>query len=235
MSKNQVYRLTALLGLLWGAPALAQTPPEPTPPAEPAAASPPPPAANAPLVGQVVNPLKLENPYASIRLGLLVQPQYEAIGSPAADSVTQNLYLRRTRVLIGGTLLKYFDYFFDTDYPNLFKGATFETAAGAVFEKNSPGLNIQDAFITAKPFENYFKLDAGFMLPPLAHNTVQSAATLYGWDYFQNSFRSTGSFGNSAPDPVGRDLGVQARGLVLGDHLEYRVGLFHGTREAAGA
>ena len=30
---------------------------------------------------------------------------------------------------------------------------------------------------------------------------------------------------------MGRDLGVQARGLLFGDHLEYRLGLFQGRRE----
>ena len=33
------------------------------------------------------------------------------------------------------------------------------------------------------------KLDAGFMLPPLSHNSLESAAKLYGPDYFINSFR----------------------------------------------
>ena len=57
--------------------------------------------------------------------------------------------------------------------------------------KNTPGMNIQDAFATAKPFGDVFKVDAGYMLPPLAHNAIQGAGTLYSWDYFANSFRST--------------------------------------------
>ena len=32
------------------------------------------------------------------------------------------------------------------------------------------------------------KIDAGYMLPPMAHNAVQSAASLYSWDYFAFSF-----------------------------------------------
>jgi hypothetical protein len=163
---------------------------------------------------------------------MLLQPQYEAIGSPTANAVTQNLFLRRTRVLIGGTLFKVFDYFFDTDYPNLLK-TTENNAANTADVKNTPGMNIQDAFVTYKPVHDVFKIDAGFMLPPLSHNAVQGATTLYGWDYFQNTFRSTGVFGTAAPDPVGRDLGVEARGLVLDDHLEYRVGMFQGLRNAS--
>lgn len=247
---------TVLMVLCRAGLAMAQTPAEP---AQPQPAAPPPPPATpapeaaapvapapkaAPMVGEIVNPLKVETPNASIRLGLLLQPQYEAIGNALDNGITNNLYLRRTRVLLGGSLLKYFEYFLDTDYPNLFKSATVTPAGGppeSETVKSSPGLNIQDAYATFKPlaglpdtdrsFRDYVKLDAGFMLPPLAHNAVQGATTLYGWDYFANSFRSTGSFHNAAPDPVGRDLGVQLRGLVLWDHLEYRLGLFQGIRD----
>ncbi|MEO8900303.1 MAG: hypothetical protein ABI488_01765 [Polyangiaceae bacterium] len=50
-------------------------------------------------------------------------------------------------------------------------------------------MNVQDAFVTFKPAANLIKVDAGFMLPPLSHNGVQGAATLYGGDYFVNTFR----------------------------------------------
>jgi hypothetical protein len=178
------------------------------------------------MVGPAASPLRIEGPSGSIKFGLLAQPQYEAVGAPAADAITENIYLRRIRVLLGGTLLKYFDYFFETDYPNLFKSAPVNGAS----LKNSPGLNVQDALVTYKPLGDLVKIDAGFMLPPLAHNAVQSAATLYGWDYFANTFRSTASFGNAPPDPVGRDLGIEARGLLFDGHLEYRAGLFQGRR-----
>jgi hypothetical protein len=106
--------------------------------------------------------------------------------------------------------------------------------AGTV--KNAPGLNIQDAFSTAKLWREYFDIDAGFMLPPLSHNSIESAARLYGPDYFVNTFRRTYTAGDTDPflsagqNPQGRDMGVQARGLVAGGHLEYRVGLFQGLR-----
>jgi hypothetical protein len=55
---------------------------------------------------------------------------------------------------------------------------------------------------------------------------------LLSWDYFTNSFRNSNSF-NSSGAPVGRDAGLQLRGLVLDNHLEYRAGLFQGRRYAA--
>ena len=179
-------------------------------------------------------PLRIENPNVTIQFGLLLQPQFEMVGSQSDDLTTKNLFLRRTRFIIGGTLYKYFEFFFDTDYPNLFKLDAGDTMAGTV--KNAPGMNIQDAFGTVKFWRDYLNVDAGFMLPPLSHNEIESAAKLYGPDYFVNSFRrtyiagDTDPFGSAGQNPEGRDMGVQARGLVAGGHLEYRIGLFQGFR-----
>jgi hypothetical protein len=197
-------------------PPAPETSPAPVAPTEVAPAAPPPTA---------FTPLKIESPNASIKLGLLAQPQFESVGSPnpALSGASNNFYLRRIRLLVGGSLFGKFEYFFDTDSPNLNKA----NAEGV----KSAGLGVQDAFVTFKAYEDYFKIDAGYMLPPLAHNAVQSAATLYGWDYFANSFRHANAF-NSEGD-VGRDAGVQLRGLVADNHLEYRVGIFQGLREPA--
>ena len=192
-------------------------PPPPAPP--PPAPSPPAPSPTA------FTPLELATPNATLKLGFLAQPQFEAIGNqnPAVTGGSYNLYVRRIRLLVGGTLFKKFEYFFDTDSPNLFKGS----AEGV----KSSGLFVQDAYVTFKAYEDYFKVDAGYMLPPLAHNAVQGAGTLYGLDYFANSFRHANVF-NSAGD-VGRDAGVQLRGLVLAGHVEYRLGMFQGLRRPA--
>jgi hypothetical protein len=178
-------------------------------------------------------PMRLENPSASIQFGILLQPQLEVAGSPDAELTTKNLFLRRTRFIAAGTLFKYFEFFFDTDWPNLDKLDNTDTMAGTV--KNAPGMNIQDAFATGKPFGDYFMIDAGFMLPPLSHNSLESAAKLYAGDYFANSFRRnlTGQFdpfGTNGQNPVGRDTGFQVRGLVAGGHIEYRAGMFQGFR-----
>jgi hypothetical protein len=209
------------------APPPSMSPAVPSPPSPDAMPPvPPPTAAAAPAWPVAVAPLKVENPSASIRFGVLAQPQFDWVGSPTINGHSQNIYLRRIRVLIGGTLFKDIEYFFDTDVPNFYK----DLAADGT--KNNPGINIQDAFFTYKPLADYLKFDVGFMLPPLAHNAVQGAGTLYGWDYFANTFRHTNVFGSTV-DPVGRDLGIEARGLVLQGHLEYRIGLFQGKRYAA--
>ncbi|MGC4093863.1 MAG: porin [Polyangiaceae bacterium] len=208
-------------------------PPPPAPPPEPAAA--PLPAAAAPPVTDGPRPapaggLKLETASSSVKIGFLLQPAFEVVGSPspALDSATANLFVRRVRLLVGGTLFKDFEYFFDTDYPDLFK------APATTGTKNTPGLNVQDAYGTWKAVGDMLKVDLGYMLPPLNHNAVQGATTLYGWDYFANSFRHSAAF-NSSGNPIGRDAGLQLRGLLLDGLLEYRLGVFQGRRNEASA
>lgn len=189
-----------------------------------------------------IAPVKIDSPSTTIKFGFLGQFQYEAVNAapPNAaelDGYQQNLYLRRTRLLVGGTLFGVVDYFLDTDFANLFKASPAAGMAGAPGTtglKATPGMNIQDAFVTYKPLGDLLKVDAGYMLPPLAHNALQGAGSLLSWDYFNYSFQHSAAFGASA-NPVGRDAGLQLRGLVLDGHLEYRVGLFQGVRNQPSA
>lgn len=180
----------------------------------------------APAARPAPTPLKLESANNSLKLGLLLQPQYEMAGSATLTGVSHNLFVRRVRLLASATLFKNVELFFDTDYPDLFKAAQ-DTGI-----KNTPGLQVQDAFGTFKAWDDAIKIDMGYMLPPSTHNALQGAGTLYSWDYFSNSFRNSNSF-NSSGAPVGRDAGLQVRGLVLDNHLEYRAGFFQGRRETA--
>jgi hypothetical protein len=211
-----------------GAAAAPAAPPiahEPTP--MPVA---PPPDAPAPTAFES---LKIEsaNGSASLKLGLLLQPQFETIGSESADNEgsSNNLFLRRTRVLIGGTLFKTIEYFFETDSTNLFKA---DPTTGT---KTGFGVNVQDAFMTWKAYEDMVKFDVGYMLTPGAHNALQGAGTLLGLDYFSNSFNHSTVFNNAGGNPAGRDAGFEVRGLLLDNHIEYRAGLFQGLRRPAAA
>jgi len=223
------------------APAPADAPPAApaAAPAEPAPAAAPP--APPPAPPNVFESLKIEskNGSATLKVGLLLQPQYEALGSPDAahEGTSNNLFIRRTRLLVGGTLFKTFEYFFDTDAPNLFRGSTDPTPPAGMGMPNGPatgtkggtGIVVQDAFATWKAYEDMIKFDVGYMLTPGAHNALQGAGTLLGLDYFANSFNHSNQFNGGAP--VGRDAGVEVRGLLLDNHIEYRAGLFQGLRK----
>lgn len=222
-------------------PAAASAPADVAPPAPPPAPPEPAPAPS-PIATDTAAPATFEsfkienkNGSATLKIGLLLQPQFEALGSSSAtyDGTSVNLFLRRTRLLVGGTLFKNFEYFFDTDSPNLFRGDTTNTGgmtpAAATGTKTGFGIGVQDAMATWKAYDDYVKFDAGYMLTPGAHNALQGAGTLLGLDYFANSFNHTNVFNGGAP--VGRDAGIEVRGLLLDNHIEYRAGLFQGLRK----
>ncbi len=176
-----------------------------------------------PAMAQGTTQIKTDN--SSIKFGFLFQPQYEAIGAPVKDGTIQNLFLRRARFLVGGTLGSDFEYFFETDTANLGKTNT----AGTNATGNTSTMVVQDAVITWKARDE-FKIDAGLILIPFAHNSNQSAASLLSWDYFSYSFSQNAAFGTN----VGRDTGVQFRGLIA-KKFEYRLGAFQGKRIAESA
>lgn len=157
---------------------------------------------------------------SSLNFGFLVQPQGETITTPDGTQTSKNLFLRRFRLIFGGSVTDWMSFFVDTDSPNLGK-------ANADGSKILERLFVQDAIftVTARP---EFQVDAGMLLVPLSHNSGQSAATLLALDYGPYSFL--------ASDPttclMGRDFGAEARGYVA-KHLEYRVGVFQGNRGAS--
>lgn len=156
------------------------------------------------------------NDNVSIKFGALVQAWADAAQDATTGGYANNLFVRRMRLIVGGQISPNVSFFFETDNPNLGKAPK---ALGS-------GFITQDAFIEWKPVSNAFIVDAGLMLPPLCRNCLESAASLLSLDY--GSF----SFLESAPtqSSVGRDTGFQAKGYLVGGHLEYRAGVFQGFR-----
>jgi len=135
------------------------------------------------------------------------------IGNPSGGP-SYDLFLRRARLLLSGSVTKELSFFIGTDEPNLGKGGTYTTSTF-----------VQDAFLSYA-FIPELKLDAGLMYVPLTHHTVEGATSLNTFDYHAEMIRF----------PAGRnlrDVGVQLRGLALQDRLHYRVGVFQGVRNSA--
>jgi hypothetical protein len=244
-SDNRRVRMFSALAvatlLSFGGSAVAQPPPPPPPPdttptGEPPPPPPPPPTVNDIGVAPVIGPpppapppapapaagaptVKIAGVNATARVGFLLQPAFESISGAAtgSQSMTNNLYLRRARLMLGMTLGDQFELFAETDSPNLGKN----TGVG------TPAALIQDAFMTWKPMDE-FKVDLGEMLVPFSHNSLQGATTLYGLEYFRYSFQQSAAFNNFA----GRDTGIQLRGIIA-KHLEYRVAALQGKRAPA--
>jgi hypothetical protein len=219
-------------------PGAGPPPPAPAPMPEPVVVPAPPPPPPAPPKPAAPS-FKIESPNGnSIKFGLLVQPQFQAVSDPVFDGFKKDIYIRRTRVLIGGTLFGAFDYFFDTEFANMGLSTNVPPPpppmmppAPNTTTKAIPGMNIQDAFVTWRPLGDMVKVDAGYMLPPMSHNALQGATTLYSWDYFAYTFQHNNSFSpGSTASPVGRDTGVALRLLLLGGRIDFRAGAFQGLR-----
>ncbi len=155
----------------------------------------------------------------SFKIGILGQLQGESIenADAKADSAN-NIFLRRIRLLANFKLSDELTVFVDTDTPNLGKGNPDGT-------KNNADLFLQDVIVTYA-FSKEFQLDGGLLLTAQTYNHNQSAASLMTVDY------SPYTFNESTPTTsrTGRDYGVQARGYLADDHLEYRAGVFQGLR-----
>jgi len=156
----------------------------------------------------------------SLKIGLLAQPQFESISTPDGTATSNNIFLRRFRILFGGKLGDKWTYFFETDSPNLGKATV---SAGT---KDTGSMYLQDANVTYNHNAS-FKVDVGMLLLAQSHNHIQSAASLLPVDYSPYSFLESAPTG----ERVGRDYGVQVRGLP-GGHFEYRLGIFQGLRGA---
>jgi len=175
-------------------------------------------AASAPALAQFE--VASKDGTSSIKFGLLVQPQGEWIDTADGKGTTQNLFVRRMRILMGGKIGEKLSFFVETDSPNLGK-------ADATGKKNDGTIFMQDIIVTYA-FSPKIMIDSGLLLTPNSHNSEQGATTLLPVDYGPYSFLHSGPTGSR----VGRDYGVQARGYLANNHLEVRLGVFQGAREA---
>lgn len=164
---------------------------------------------------------------ASIKVGVLAQfhgQAYQEQTTAAYDAVpnsTQHwqrqLMVRRLRILVGGALSPATSIFFESDATNIGK----TTATGA--KSGTVSMYVQDAQIqhTVAP---EFGVIAGLQLVGIARGGLQSAASLMGLNYGAYQFVASGPLDNT----VGRDVGVNMRGLVSDERFEYRLGVFSG-------
>ena len=155
----------------------------------------------------------------SIKIGFLLQTQFESLETADGTATSKNVFLRRFRILFGGKVSDKWTFFFETDSPNVGKGT------GTSGVKDAGTIYIQDAFVTYNQHDA-FKVDVGMLDLAQSRNHIQSAAALLPVDYGPYTFVESAPSGAR----VGRDYGVQARGYPLGQHLEYRLGVFSGVR-----
>jgi hypothetical protein len=149
-----------------------------------------------------------------------------------------DIYCRRCRFFTTGSVVKnvFFNFLFEAG--NLGKadattGAKTVNGVGSTGGATTPATGtpqVLDAYGQVK-FADGFWLSAGNILMPLSRNGTQPTTTYLNLD---NAFIDNTAVlqGNSY---VLRDLGFQANGFFLDNHLEYRLGVFQGSRQPANA
>ncbi len=163
--------------------------------------------------------VKNEGGNTSVKLGLLLQGRSEWSKVEHRDLVSQNLYVRRARVLLAGQIHPRVGFFFETDSPSLGRVAVADSV------KSYGGQYVQDLVATAT-VNDMIQLDGGLILVPTSYNHLQSAATLLAMDYGPFTFVES----DPMQEKVGRDTGLQARGVLGQKLVEYRLGVFQGVR-----
>jgi hypothetical protein len=153
-----------------------------------------------------------------IRFGVQLTAWADWTQSPQTGGYAQNLYLRRDRLLITGALAKDVTFYFQTDDVNL----------GKAPKALDTGFIIQDAWVEWK-LADAFALNAGQFIVPFSRNSLQGTLSYLTMDISPTSTLII----NSNPADAARDDGFEAKGyLVDGGHLEYRVAVTQGVREA---
>jgi hypothetical protein len=152
------------------------------------------------------------------RFGLQLNGWADWTQSAATGGYAQNLFLRRDRFQVTGSVAPGVTFYFQTDDPNL----------GKAPKALATGFIIQDAWMEWK-LADAFALDAGQFIVPFSRNGLQGTLSYLTMDISPTSTIII----NANPADAARDTGVEAKGyLVDGGHLEYRVALTQGVREA---
>ena len=164
---------------------------------------------------------------SSIKVGILAQMYGQALQeqTSAAEDTSRSythhwqrqLFVRRLRALFGGEISNSTSFFVESDAPNIGKVETNGTKPTKV------SMYVQDAYIQ-ETFMPELSLIAGLQLVGITRNSLQSAASLMALDYGSYQFLTSTPFDNTA----GRDVGLNLRGFLLDERLEYRAGLFSG-------
>jgi hypothetical protein len=155
---------------------------------------------------------------------------------------SQNFFLRRARFMVGAQLLPTVSAYLLLDAPRIGQATAISsvtlgsdgapvntTTIGKRFTaQDGGGEGIADFWGEIKIIGDAFILDAGLMYVPFSRGILTSSTTMLTLD----GGNTSALIPNTSSQ---RDLGLQLKGYLLEDHLEYRVGLFSGARQAANA
>jgi hypothetical protein len=155
---------------------------------------------------------------ATLNLNLQLQTQFlvNEAGTPDGRDPSYDLFLRRARVAVGGTLGDEFSYFFQLDSPNFGKFGNFTTR-----------VLVQDAWFGWAPTGitggTVAYIEAGLLFIPFSRHILVATTNFVTTDYQQDALRIPNN-----PFPAFRSTGVQVRGWALDKRIGFRGGVFEG-------
>jgi hypothetical protein len=157
----------------------------------------------------------------AVQIQAWAQARQDRLTNGADGSYAADFFCRRCRFFATGSVVKNvtFNFLFEAS-PGKADPVTGVKAAATP--------QVLDAYGQVK-FSDAFALSAGNILLPLSRNGTQPTTTYLSLDT-ANITSTPVLQGNTY---VLRDLGFQANGFFLANHLEYRVGAFQGSRQAA--
>ncbi len=151
-----------------------------------------------------------EDVYVDLRY--LLQPHVVLSNDPTASpAFGSDFYLRRSRIMLAGQVSPFVRFLMEADMPDWGKGGDW----------SNPEFAVQDAVVSFDVHEA-FKVSVGMLRIPFVHQSKQDAGTLHTLDYHGSVLRSPAGV-------LGRDNGVEFRGLVAGGRLDYRVAITNGV------
>jgi hypothetical protein len=160
------------------------------------------------------------NKDVSLRFGAQIQAWADESQDAATKQYNQNLYIRRARFLVTGSVAPGVTFFIQTDNPNL----------GKTPKALTTGFVLQDAWAEWK-LRDEFSLIGGLMLIPHNREELTSTSSFMTIDVSPLATIFSGPTQTSAT----RDTGFQAKGYVADGRLEYRAGFYQGIRDPATA
>src|SRR5260370_22056458 len=155
---------------------------------------------------------------ATLNLKLQLQPQFivNQSGTPDGMNPSYDIFLRRARIAINGTLGKDFSYYFQLDDPNFGK-----------FGKLTGSVQVQDAWVGWAPTGidggTVVYVDAGLLYKPISRHVLGYTTNYVTADLQIDGFRLP-----SSSFPAFRDLGVQVRGWAFDKKIGFRGGVYEG-------
>ncbi len=158
------------------------------------------------------------NDNVSFRIGAQLQLWADELQDPVSKGYAANLFVRRARFLVTGTVAPNVSFFIQTDNPNMGKAPKSLTT----------GFLIQDAWAEWK-LRDEFAISGGLMLVPNSRHELNSTTSFITLDISPTSTVFAGPTQTSGT----RDTGFQAKGYIADGRLEYRAGIFQGVRNAA--